>query len=69
MQKIHNDQNIQILNKDRIDFTDFFLLPQAIVWLIDPIALSVHHPYFLWRTYPPSLQICASGGVTNKSRP
>ena len=31
--KIHNEQNIKILSQDRISITDFFLWPQASIWL------------------------------------
>ena len=33
MQKLHDNQNIKIVSKDKIGITNFFLLPLAPIWL------------------------------------
>lgn len=42
--KLHDEQNANILNKDGINTTDFFLLPEAALWL--PYG-TVTNPVFL----------------------
>lgn len=38
--KFHDEQNIRILNKDRKNIADFFLLHQALMWLtIAPLLM------------------------------